>query len=80
MSDESLRGRGVLSTGVSRRRGIGFAIASRLVARGADLFLTHHRQHDQEKPWGGDDLVAMGEEIRSRRRHEGARGFANPVP
>ena len=34
MSARSLRGRAALVTGVSRRQGIGFAIASRLVRSG----------------------------------------------
>lgn len=66
-SERSLRGRVALVTGVSRRQGIGFAIAVRLAAAGADLFLTHHRAHDEDQPWGGDDLSAVFEEIRSLR-------------
>ncbi|NLT30357.1 MAG: SDR family oxidoreductase [Propionibacterium sp.] len=67
MSVGGLRGRVALVSGVSRRQGIGFAIASRLVARGADLFLTHHRPHDEDQPWGGDDLEALVEELREKR-------------
>ena len=51
-NQSSLRGRVALITGVSRRQGIGCAIASRLAARGADLFVTHHRPHDLDQPWG----------------------------
>ncbi|GAB2683632.1 SDR family oxidoreductase [Saccharopolyspora gloriosae] len=51
-----LRGRTALVTGVSRRQGIGFAIASRMAAWGASVFLHHHRPHDAEQPWGADDL------------------------
>ena len=36
-----LRGRVAVVTGVSRRQGIGYAIALRLAAAGADLFITH---------------------------------------
>lgn len=67
MNVGGLRGRVALISGVSRRQGIGFAIASRLVARGADLFLTHHRPHDEDQPWGGDDLEALIEELREKR-------------
>lgn len=44
MSDPArldLSGRVALVTGVSRRRGIGFAIAARLADMGASLFLQH---------------------------------------
>lgn len=41
-------------TGVSRRKGIGYAIARRLAASGASLFLHHHAAHDREQPWGAD--------------------------
>ncbi len=51
-----LTGRVALVTGVSRRRGIGYATACRLAAYGASLLLHHHRPHDVEQPWGADDL------------------------
>ncbi len=41
-------------TGVSRRAGIGAAIARRLVADGVAVFLTSWAPHDEEQPWGGD--------------------------
>ena len=49
-----LRGRAALVTGVSRRAGIGYAIARRLAALGASLFLHHYASHDQDQPWGAD--------------------------
>lgn len=49
-----LRGRVALVTGASRRAGIGYAIARRLAALGAGLFLHHHIPHDQAQPWGAD--------------------------
>ena len=49
-----LRGRAALVTGVSRRAGIGYAIARRLAALGASLFLHHYAPHDQDQPWGAD--------------------------
>jgi 3-oxoacyl-[acyl-carrier protein] reductase len=49
-----LRGRVALITGVSRRIGIGSAIARRLAGLGASIFLHHYTPHDREQPWGGD--------------------------
>jgi 3-oxoacyl-[acyl-carrier protein] reductase len=51
----TLSGRFALVTGVGRRRGIGFAIASRLVRDGAGVMITHFRAHDTAQPWGDDD-------------------------
>ncbi len=63
-----LRGRVALVTGVSRRTGIGFAIASRLAAAGASIFAHHYVPHDADRPWGADpggiDLVV--DELRTR--------------
>jgi 3-oxoacyl-[acyl-carrier protein] reductase len=47
-----LLGRAALITGVSRRNGIGYAIARRLAALGASLFLHHYAPHDREQTWG----------------------------
>jgi 3-oxoacyl-[acyl-carrier protein] reductase len=59
-----LRGRAALVTGVSRRVGIGYAIARRLAALGASVFLQHYAPHDADQPWGADpggaDRVAGG--------------------
>lgn len=59
-----LSGKTALVTGVSRRRGIGFAVAARLAALGASVFIQHLRAHDVDQPWGGDDIEALTEQLR----------------
>lgn len=59
-----LAGKTALVTGVSRRRGIGFAVARGLAALGANVVIHHHRAHDLRLPWGGDDLDAVRGGIR----------------
>jgi 3-oxoacyl-[acyl-carrier protein] reductase len=49
-----LAGRVAIVTGVSRRVGIGMAVARRLAALGAGLFVTSWTAHDREQPWGAD--------------------------
>jgi 3-oxoacyl-[acyl-carrier protein] reductase len=63
-SASPLRGRTALVTGVSRRRGIGFAIATQFARLGADVFIHHFRSHDRRLPWGADDLEAVRREVR----------------
>ncbi|GGA60414.1 3-ketoacyl-ACP reductase [Pseudoclavibacter endophyticus] len=53
---QPLIGRTAVVTGVSRRRGIGAAVARRLADMGANLVVHHHRAHDVAQPWGADDL------------------------
>lgn len=49
-----LVGRVALITGVSRRIGIGFAIAQRLAQCGANLFIHSWAPYDAAQPWGAD--------------------------
>jgi 3-oxoacyl-[acyl-carrier protein] reductase len=49
-----LAGRVALVTGVSRRIAIGFAIADRLAALGADLCVHGFAPYDAKQPWGAD--------------------------
>jgi len=67
-----LHGKTALVTGVSRRRGIGFAVATKLASLGASIVIHHHRPHDLDLPWGGDDLDAVRDGIRAHLT-EGAR-------
>ena len=54
-----LAGRTAVVTGVSRKQGIGYAVASRLAQMGASLFLAHYAPHDQEQPWGADPIEGV---------------------
>ncbi|GMA37191.1 SDR family NAD(P)-dependent oxidoreductase [Demequina litorisediminis] len=65
MTHLPLAGKTALVTGVSRRRGIGFAVASRLLSDGASVFIQHHRANDVAQPWGGDDIDALVAELRA---------------
>ena len=60
-----LSGRTALITGVSRRRGIGFAVASRLAAMGASLAVHHHRPHDADEYGAGEDLDDLLADLRT---------------
>jgi NAD(P)-dependent dehydrogenase (short-subunit alcohol dehydrogenase family) len=59
-----------LVTGVSRRIGIGFAIAKRLLADGACVLVSGWEAHDAEMPWGADPggIPALLEELGNRDR------------
>lgn len=66
-----LAGRRALVTGASRRRGIGFAVARRLVADGADVVLHHHTAHDAEVHGRAESMDDLVGELRLLR--DGAR-------
>jgi 3-oxoacyl-[acyl-carrier protein] reductase len=60
-----LVGRVVIVTGVSRRSGIGYAVACRLAAYGASLLCHHFEEHDDAQPWGSDDVATVLDGARS---------------
>jgi 3-oxoacyl-[acyl-carrier protein] reductase len=64
-SVRTLEGRTALVTGVSRRRGIGFAVARRLLREGASVAIQHWAANDAEQAWGGDDITAVVNELRA---------------
>lgn len=66
----TLPDRVVVVTGVSRGGGIGAAIARRLAADGAVMFLTGWAPHDSGQPWGEDP--DGGQEVAEALRRDGA--------
>ena len=73
-----LAGRGALVTGVSRRAGIGFAVARRLRELGADVIIQGFVPHDAGQPWGADraGVHALAGELDGRRVEA---DFADPA-
>lgn len=60
-----LQGRVALVTGVSRRKGIGFAVAAQLARMGAHLFVQSFSPYDAEQPWGEDSVDGLLADLRS---------------
>ncbi|MCO5997232.1 SDR family oxidoreductase [Actinoallomurus rhizosphaericola] len=56
----SLAGRVAVVTGVSRRAGIGFAVARELLAAGASVLIHSWTPHDAEQAWGADPAGVSG--------------------
>jgi 3-oxoacyl-[acyl-carrier protein] reductase len=59
-SGGTLAGRVAVVTGVSRRAGIGFAVAEELLAAGASVLAHSWSPHDAEQPWGTDPVGDAG--------------------
>lgn len=56
----SMAGRVAVVTGVSRRAGIGFAIARKLLESGMAVLIQSWTAHDAEQPWGRDSVGMSG--------------------
>ena len=61
--------RSALVTGVSRRRGIGFAVAQRLLDDGYRVVTTGWSAHDANQPWGADGIEPQFEDAADRHLH-----------
>ena len=59
-SGERLDGRVAVVSGVSRRAGIGFAVAAELLASGASVLVHSWSPHDSGQPWGADPVGDAG--------------------
>lgn len=62
---DMLAGKTAVITGVSRKIGIGAAIARALAAAGCQIFATYYRPYDAEMPWGSrpDEAEALPVEL-----------------
>ena len=80
---DPLAGRVALVTGVSRRAGIGYAIAMRLAQLGADLCVHSWVPYDAASPWGADPggIDAVLKDLRGtgRRIAHVSADFADPA-
>lgn len=67
MNGRELTGRTALVTGVTRRAGIGAAIARELGRAGARLFITFFSHYDRQQAWGvqSNETEALLSELRS---------------
>ncbi|MFF5480469.1 SDR family oxidoreductase [Streptomyces sp. NPDC012935] len=73
-----LHGRTALVTGASRRAGIGHAVARRLAAYGASVYLHHHVPHDAAMPWGADSPHEVVASVREALGDPDAQVLAGP--
>src|SRR5215207_1084714 len=71
MINHGLAGKVALVTGVSRRAGIGAAIARAFAEAGADVFTTYYRPYDELMPWGSNASEAedIVQELKAKGVH-----------
>ena len=69
----SLAHKVALVTGVTRRQGIGAAVALALAQAGADVCTAYYRPYDRMMPWGGEDTEP--EQILGALRQTGVRAY-----
>jgi len=83
LDQRPLSGRSALVTGVSRRIGIGYAVARRLSMLGADVFVQSWIAHDAWQPWGADpggiEAVLSGLRSTGGRVEHVEADFADPA-
>ncbi|MFS0785507.1 SDR family oxidoreductase [Shouchella sp. 1P09AA] len=60
-----LKHKTILITGVSRRKGIGYAIARQCAAFGASIITQHYQAHDEQQDWGADSLEDVSAGIKA---------------
>lgn len=65
-----LAGRTAVVTGVSHRRGIGVAVASRLASMGASLAVHHHLPHDSDEYGASDDFGELLADLSASLRED----------
>ncbi|MDN5724937.1 MAG: SDR family oxidoreductase [Propionibacteriales bacterium] len=70
MSELTLAGRTAVVTGVGRTRGIGFAIARRLLIMGASVCCQHWSPHDADQPWGAEPFDQVRAALAEHRQGE----------
>lgn len=77
----ALAGRVAVVTGVSRRVGIGFAVAQELLAAGASVLIQSWSAHDEGQPWGADPVGDAGivRLLDSPRVRQVVADFADPT-
>jgi 3-oxoacyl-[acyl-carrier protein] reductase len=71
MIADRLAGKVALVTGVSRKAGIGAAIARAFAEAGVDVFTTYYRPYDELMPWGNNPTEA--EDIVKELKAKGVR-------
>ncbi|MGX7195844.1 SDR family oxidoreductase [Enterococcus olivae] len=59
-----LQNKRMFITGVSRKRGIGYAIAKKCAELGASLCIQHYEEHDARQEWGAESVEEVFTELK----------------